>query len=236
MLTLDRRAAVVALFVVACQPAYALFGDNEPQRRKAFIDFLQTQIIAKPGLHLFRLTDADNKAFGDYAKHYAVLTDFGSDPVIGAMYKKFNDSLPPLQSIQSLIDQRVAVRKVAADFNDILRVMGEKYDSTKAARDALKQPDDLKAVYDKAFDKLVTAPATAFRAVTPIAQEVAIAAANLGDYAAAHSDSVKVVGNSLQAKDRKTQAELDRLIAALSSITPRFNDARRTLQLVLQGS
>jgi len=232
---LTRRAtglAALALFAFSA----AACGDNEPERRKAFVDFLQTQILDKPGVHVLKLNDADIKSFGDYAKHYAVITDFVADAGLLAMNKKLNDSLPELRSIQSLVDQRVAIRKAGVEMGEVLQAMNEKYDKTTAARGTLKQPDDLKAVYGKAFDRVVTAPVQGFRETTPIAQNIALAAANLGDYVAAHGDGVKVVGTSFQARDRKTQAEVDALVNALNANAPKFNEAQRRLRIVLQGN
>src|SRR5215208_7307017 len=74
------RVAVVLLLaagVIAC-------GDSEATQRKAFIDFLQTRIIAKPGVHVPKLTEQETAAFGPYAGHYAVIADFnaGLDEVV----------------------------------------------------------------------------------------------------------------------------------------------------------
>ena len=101
---------------------------------------------------------------------------------------------------------------------------------------ALKQPDDLKTVYDAAFDKVIGAPLRGFHESTPIAQSIATAAANLGDYVASHGDGVKIVGTSLQAKEKRTQAEVDTLVNALNSNASRFNEAQRKLRIILQGS
>src|SRR5271156_6900450 len=59
---------LLAVFVAGC--------DNEPAERKAFIEFLQTRIIDKPGLHVPHLTPEEAKSFGPYAQQYAVITDF----------------------------------------------------------------------------------------------------------------------------------------------------------------
>lgn len=228
---------------VACFAALALLasivsacGENEAEQRKAFIGFLQTQIVDKPGVHVPKLNDADTKAFGDYTKHYAVITDFVGDAGMMAMSKTMAEGLPGMRSLQDLIDQRATVRKTGNDMGGLQRVMDEKFEKTKAARDALKQPDDLKVVYDAAFDKVIGAPVRGFREATPLAQTIAIAAANLGDYVAARGDSIRVVGTSLQTKDKKTQSEIDALVNVLNANAPKFNEAQRKLRIVLQGS
>src|SRR5215469_6459699 len=64
-------------FASALLVVFLLTGcDNEPAQRKAFIEFLRTRIIDKPGLHVPHLTPDEAKSFGDYAKQYAIITDF----------------------------------------------------------------------------------------------------------------------------------------------------------------
>ena len=53
-------------------------GDDEPKQRTAFIQFLQERIVGKPGVHVPKLTAEQTAAFGDYAKHYAVIADFNA--------------------------------------------------------------------------------------------------------------------------------------------------------------
>src|SRR6201999_2151422 len=60
--------ALIAFLLAGCQ--------DEPTERKAFIEFLQTRIIDKPGLHVPHLTPEQERGFGDYAKQYAIITDF----------------------------------------------------------------------------------------------------------------------------------------------------------------
>lgn len=91
---------------------------------------------------------------------------------------------------------------------------------TKKARDALKQPDDLKAVFDATFDKVITKPMRGFHETAPIPQEIAAAAANYVDYRYAHRYTVKIVGTSPQVTAAKTQAEVNALVTALNANGP----------------
>jgi hypothetical protein len=210
--------------------------ENEPAQRKAFIDFLQTRIIDRSGVHVPLLSDDETKAFGDYAKHYAVITGFTADAEMTTIIQKLVQGLPELRSAQSLIEKRAAIRKAGNEMGEALRVMDEKYAKAKAAREALKQPEDLKPVYDKAFDRTVTGPVVGLRESVPLAQAITVAAGNIGDYVAAHSDSVRIVGTNLQAKDKKTQSEVDDLVNALNGLAPKFNDAQKKLKIILQGT
>jgi hypothetical protein len=114
--------------------------------------------------------------------------------------------------------------------------MNDKYTATQKDRDALKQPDDLKPVYDKAFEKTVTAPVNAFREAVPIAQAIIVAAADLADYVVSNSDKVRVSGGQLQPTSARGQAELTPLVNAISAHGNKFNEAQRKLRAIIAGN
>jgi hypothetical protein len=141
-----------------------------------------------------------------------------------------------MRSAQDLINKRAEVRLAAERMGEGMKEMDLKFAETGKARDALKQPDDLKTVYDAAFDKIIIKPVRGFHETTPLAQQIAVAAANFGDYMVARRDTVKIVGTSPQATDRKTQIEVNALANALNSLGPRMNDAQRRVRILLYGS
>ena len=85
---------------------------------------------------------------------------------------------------------------------------------TNADRAALKQPDDLKTVYDKTFDKLVTAPAVAFDNSAKALDGGIDATIALVAYINAHRGKLIVSGMQIQAKDQRTLDELAPLMKA----------------------
>lgn len=241
MIAFNRRGAgmgfgLAALALIACSLLLAACGDSEPEQRKAFMAFLQTRIVDRPGVHVPVATDEDIKSIGPYAAHYKVITDFVGDIGLMAMNKTMNDALPALRSFQDLIDKRAAVRLGGERLRETIKVADAKLTETEKAHAALKQPDDLKAVYDAAFDKVVTKPMQGFHETTPIALDIIDAALKLADYMVAHRDTVKIVGTSPQATDRKTQEEVNALANALNANAPRMNEAQRRLRILLQGS
>ena len=64
-------AAAVALFALSF--TLAACGHDEVAQRKAFMEFLQTRIIDKPGIGVPQPTDDAARSFGVYAKHCAVI-------------------------------------------------------------------------------------------------------------------------------------------------------------------
>jgi Protein of unknown function (DUF3053) len=237
MIAFNRRGAgLAALALLACSLILAACGDNEPEQRKAFMAFLQTRIIDRPGVHVPAPNGEDISSFGPYAAHYKVITDFVGDAGLMAMNKTMNDALPQLRSFKDLIDKRAEVKIGGERLRETIKAADGKLAETEKAHAALKQPDDLKKVYDAAFDKVITKPMQSFHETTPIALDIIGAALKLADYMVAHADTVKIVGTSPQASDRKTQAEVNALAIALNANAPRMAEAQRRLRIVLQGS
>jgi hypothetical protein len=66
------RAAILALTVLTgC--------DDEPAERRAFIDFMQTHIVSRPGVHLMLMKPEAAKSVGRYASQYQIILDFNSN-------------------------------------------------------------------------------------------------------------------------------------------------------------
>jgi hypothetical protein len=234
---LDVRAfARLLAFVAIATTATACFGDNEPEQRKAFMSFLQTRVIDRPGVRIPNPSADEIKSIGPYAAHFKVITDFTGDPALTAMAQKLQSGLPNLSNIQSVIDNREGLRKTSAEMGGLIRAMNEKHAATQKERDALKQPDDLKPVYDKAFDKTVTAPVNGFREAVPIAEAIIEAAANLADYVVNHKDTVRITGGQLQPTSPRAQSELTPLVNAIAAQGAKFNEAQRKLRAAITGN
>jgi hypothetical protein len=141
-----------------------------------------------------------------------------------------------LNSVQDLVDNRGALRSVKDDLGKITVAMNKVQADAVQQRDALKQPDDLKAVYDRAFDKNVIDVARAFNEAVPVVIAVAEAGIALADYVDANRSKVIIQGKNVGGKDPKTQREIDNLVKNLGSQAPKFQDAQRRLRVVLTGS
>src|SRR5712675_2272534 len=110
---LTRRGFALAGVVLLALGAAAC-GDNEPEQRKAFIEFLQTRIVDKPGVHVPRLTDGEKKSVGPYVDHFAVITAFTDNPEMVAVGAKMQNVTQrvSLNSIQDLVDHRADLKSV----------------------------------------------------------------------------------------------------------------------------
>jgi hypothetical protein len=237
MTVINRRVATLAALMLF---AFGLMGcgDKEPEQRKAFIAFLQTRIVDKPGVHVPTLTDGEVSSLGSYIAHFKVISGFTNNPDMEGLAKQMAQVTQrvSLNSIQELIDNRGALRSVKDDLGRLTVAMNSNLEKTMRERDGLKQPDDLKAVYDKAFDKDVLAPVRAINETVPLVVDIADAALKFADYIDANRSKVTIQGKSVGGKDTRTQREIDNLVKNLSAQAPKFQDAQRRLRVVLTGS
>ncbi|WP_278489018.1 DUF3053 domain-containing protein [Achromobacter insolitus] len=221
-------AAALPLVLAAC-------GNKEPEQRAAFTQFLQTRIVDKPGVRVPQLTEEEKKSFGDYAAQYAVITDFnaGMDasvrPLSGIMQKG------SMRSLNDIVARRDDLKAVQASLNDMGAALKEQQAKADAARAQLKQPEDLKAVYDKAYEKTVSLPADTFRDVLPQLNATFDSSLKIADYVAAHAAQIDISGPIVKVQDPAVQAELNKLLQDLNAQAKNVQQAQTRMQAVMVG-
>ncbi|MGS1006343.1 DUF3053 domain-containing protein [Achromobacter anxifer] len=221
-------AAALPLMLAAC-------GNKEPEQRAAFTQFLQTRIVDKPGVRVPQLTDEEKKSFGDYAAQYAVITDFnaGMDasvkPLSGIMQKG------SMRSLNDIVTRRDDLKTVQASLNEMGAALKEQQAKADAARAQLKQPEDLKAVYDKAYEKTVSLPADTFRDVLPQLNATFDSSLKIANYVAAHAAQIDISGPIVKVQDPAVQAELNKLLQDLNAQAKNVQQAQTRMQAVMVG-
>ena len=218
-----RRLAIFAVLLAT----FALAGcSKEPEQRKAFMTFLQTRIIDKKGGGMPILNAQDKKDFGVYADHYQVMFAFNAE--MHQASKSFNDVnglQRRLGNAKGLQDNWQEIASLRAEFPKIGQALTSALQKAQTARDALKQPDDLKAVYDQAFNKTVTAPAQAFQSLLQPMEKTFQALEDMGRFLSDNRSNVKISGMVVETEDpallaqfqqlqQKSQDEANGLIAA----------------------
>jgi len=218
----------VPLLLAAC-------GDKEPEQRAAFSQFLQTRIIDKPGTRVPQPTEEEKKSFGDYASHYAVITDF---------HAGMNKSVTPLgtalqqgsiSSVNDLVARRGDLEKARTTMTEIRTAIEKQQADADAARAKLKQPDDLKKVYDAAYDRTVTQPANGFKTVFPLADASLQRAIETADYVEKNKSKIEINGAIVRVSDPKVQAELNRRLQAMNEQAAGLNKAQADMQKMITG-
>ncbi|MBI6939942.1 DUF3053 domain-containing protein [Pseudomonas putida] len=223
------------LLALALPLALAACGDNEPKQRAAFSEFLQTRIVDKPGVHVPKLSADETKQFGPYSEHYAVITDFN-----GAM----DAAVQPLGSllqkgaVRSLGDvtaRRDDLKAVQAGLNDMGTQLQDQKAKADSAHAQLKQPQDLKVVYDKAYDRTVSVPADTFLQVLPQINGTLDSSLKVADYVNQHKAQIQINGPIVKVTDPKVQAELNTLLADLNTQAQTVQQAQARLKSVMLG-
>jgi hypothetical protein len=220
--------ALLALVLAGCS--------DESAERKAFITFLQTRVIDKPGLHVPHLTPEEEKSFGDYAKQYAIITDF-NDGLDKSVAKPMAEAINR-GAIRSLDDVVARHADFVAARDGIAQLRGaidKQLAVADAAHAALKQPDDLKPVFDKAYERDVTIPAKAFADIFPDLSQALTAVVDLGDFIEQHKDKVTINGPTLQTTDPALKPQLQALLDALTAKNEAIVKAQEHLRLVMNG-
>jgi hypothetical protein len=234
MFSISRRFAAsvaiigIALSLVAC-------GDDEATQRKAFIEFLQTRIINKPGLHVPQLNDELARSFGPYAKHYAVITSFGADmdQSVAGLPKAMRQM--QVGSVGDVMNKRADIA-AARDWIANFRVaLNEKLATAETARAGLTQPEDLKIVYDSAFDRTVRSPANAFNTALPLAEGAAQSVLALIDYVNIHRDQVAVQGANISVNDPKVRAQVSALLDDINRKHQQIQEVQSQVNKMMTG-
>ena len=236
MRTFIQRLGALSLLMVFSFALVAC-GNKEAEQRKAFTTFLQTRVLDKPGLRVPVPNEEEKASFGDYAKHYAVITDFNegmnksvSQPMTQIMAKG------ALRSIADLPARRDDLKAAKDGLTALRTALDQQTAMADAAHAQLKQPDDLKQVYDKAFDKTVTAPSTTFKEVFPALDNVFDSALAIGDFMEKNKSKIQVSGSSVAVTDPAVQAELNKMLQQLNGQSAAINAAQQKMQAVVRGS
>jgi hypothetical protein len=211
-------------------------GPSEGDQRKAFIAFLQSEVMSRPGARLPRPDAEKQKAFGDYADHYAVITRFHErmdTTVAKPMQQAMGGGMP--RSIEEVVSRKADIAAVRAGFGTMRKALDEAHAATEAERAALKQPADLKPVYAAAFDKLVTVPVTTFREIFPPTDEAFAAILAMAEVIESNRASIKLSGSQIEIANPALRAKVQEAMSAMSGKQRAMTEAQQTLRRVLYG-
>lgn len=213
------RAFLLPFMLLMMVFAISGCGDKEPAQRKAFIDFLQTRILDKPVLAVPQLSEVQQKEFGDYSKDYAIITGFHHQ-----MNIELDSSLVPVfagmngvNSVNNLLEQRDDLKKMADSserWKEKIAMLKTQADTQHAA---LKQPDDLKKIYDQAYDKTIVQPSVVTEQVFDLLPQVLNLIVEKADFIKSQGKNVTITGNRLQFANQK---QLDKYNAIQQKLVP----------------
>lgn len=226
-------ALALCLVLSAC-------GDQEPAQRKEFIEFLQTRILDKPGSRVPKLSGNQQEAFGPYVKDYAIITDFaaGNAGEPTTLQQRFDAVMAKgsMRSMADLATRRADLDAVQGLITELDGAIDRALAKAEAAKAQLKQPDDLKAVFDKAYQRDVTEVAASVKQMLPPLQSMMAAAMRLSDFIAGHQDRLEITGMVITAKDQKTLPALQPLLDDYNTQAQAMMALQRKLRSALLGA
>ena len=230
----SRRGFALAGIVVLALSAAAC-GDKEPEQRAAFIKFLQTRIIDKPGLHIPILSEQEIADLGPYADQYR-MNGFHHqlDESVSKDLQKVADASAP-RSLEELRDKRAIISTLKRNMSNLKPELDKVEAATDAAHKALQQPADLKIVYDKAYEHMVTIPARTFRELLPTMETGLPPVEELAIFLDDHRDTIELHGSSTLVKDAKVRAKLVALMQAAAEAGKASEEGKRKLRAMAEG-
>lgn len=232
-----RVRALAFASVAGLALALAACGDSDADQRKAFISFLQTRILDKPGIHVPQLTEDERKSFGPYAAQYAIITDF-HDVLNRSVSTRLSSAMTQgaIQSVGDLVARRDLIQTARTSIGQMASALGDDIAHADDAHGKLNQPPELKATFDKAYERLVTVPAATFKSVAPVADKAFADALDFGAYIDQHKSEVTISGPMVQASNAQVRDAINAKLQGLQTSQQAVQRAQADLQRVVYGS
>jgi hypothetical protein len=226
--TLHKRLALAVFLLVALMLAGC--GGKEPQQRQAFISFLQTRIIDRGGRAMPVPNEKEKQAFGPYAAHYQIILDFNRG--MGAAMKSI-DNANALQrkvgTVSGLMNNWQELVKLEQEWPNIDQALAAELKKAEDARAALKQPDDLKAIYGPIFDQFITTPAHGYQNMSPILIKTLKSKQELGRLLSENKDKIKISGSTAEFEDSALMSQVQAQQAIVQKNTTELMQAVRQI-------
>lgn len=206
-------------------------GDKQGDQRKAFIDFLQNTAM-RSGEHLPSLSESQKQSFGPYVSDYAIIYGFSqqASKAVDQGIRPVVDELAAIHVPQDYLTRRDSLRQASG----ALTVVTQQVESAKlqadSAKAALKQPDDLKSVFDKAYDQVVTLPSNQLTPQLTQLQSLSQSAVQAGDLLQAQGTHVSFNNGGVQFSSQDPATQYNALMSQIATDAPALVQAQRTVQ------
>lgn len=206
-------------------------GDKEADQRKAFIDFLQNT-VSRSGQHLPSLSEDQKQKFGNYVSDYAILYGFSQqvNRAVDSGLKPVVDELSAIRAPQDYMTRREALRQASGSLGVLSQQIQTARSQADSSKAALKQPQELKTVYDNVYTKVVTEPASLLAPVLPALQTLSQDALQAGDYLQQQGANVSFNGGGVQFPTQEQATQYNTLMSNLSANSQALTQAQSALQ------
>lgn len=174
-------------------------SDPEPRQREAFIVFLQTEIINKSRVNLPPLTPQKQEEIGSYLQYYQLLTSFNQQlKIVFTPLEQSIRAIQPMETVSQLIDQQQQINDVLTNIKTTQQAMDKIVSSSKVAYDALELPEEVKKVFDEAFNKVVINEIEMAKQALPLMTNVYTSMQQLIDFVKSKGNTLSINNASIQ--------------------------------------
>jgi len=206
-------------------------GDKEADQRKAFIDFLQNTAM-RSGEHLPALSEDQKQRFGNYASDYAIVYGFSRqvNQAVDSGMKPIVDELAAIRTPQDYLTRRDSLRQASGSLNVLAQQIQTAKTQADSSKAGLKQPSELKTVYDNLYNKVVTQPANSLLPLLPSLQKLSQDAVQTGDFLQQQGSQVTFNGQTVQFPSQQQATQYNTLMSNISANVQALNQAQSALR------
>jgi soluble cytochrome b562 len=138
-------------------------------------------------------------------------------------------------SLEDLRDHRDILPVVRAGMKNMTAELDKAEAEADEAHKKLKQLADLKAVYDIAYQRMVTGPAKVFRELDPMVESMLPAIEELGAYLDEHRNVIEFRGGAPATKGAAVRNKLNTLMQAAAKAAEASEEGKRKLRAMAEG-
>jgi hypothetical protein len=229
MMPAARAPQVLCLMLlVLCAPFAGACGRQEQEQRKAFVEFLETHVRAAAGADRVWMSDAARKKVGNYSRHFDVLAVYSKE--LGDINARLTGEKARIAaqgsvSMDKLGSERARIEQLAAAFARSAQQVDAAKARADAARAALKQPEDVRAAFDKAYEKEVSGYAVALLNLYAVQKDFYAEAARMGMFFEKHKEKIQIRNNTVTIDEQALVAEYNALQSSLQEKARKRQDA-----------
>ena len=217
MMPASRIPSILCLtLLVLCAPFAGACGRQEQEQRKAFIEFLETNVAG--GDDRIRMGDATRTKVGNYGRHFDVLAAYSKelgDVNARLAGEKTRLAAPGPVSVDKLGSERARIEQLVAALSRSAQQVDAVKARADAARAALKQPEDLRAAFGKAFEKEISEYAAALKDLYAVQKDFYAEAARMGMFFEKHREKIRISNTTVTIDDQALVTEYNILQKAM---------------------
>ncbi|MGO4333606.1 DUF3053 family protein [Labrys sp. KB_33_2] len=219
------RKSPLWLSIGLCLLLAACFS-KEPEQRKAYMEFLQARLVDNKDETTFPvMTPRQEEAFGPYADSFKVMQAFFDGMNQRTGVGRNGNKAMRMPGAPELIADPTLLDKFSASFLQRGRETKILVDTADTARARLQLPDDLKAVYDKAYDRTVSKRGRDWANLEPQWTGVTDQMKKLVTFVRQNQSKIQVQGNGLLTDDPAILAQMQGILKDLYARQDGLNKA-----------